>query len=66
MTSAWSLRPTALVTAIVLAASAGWAAEPPVPPGALLRQGEWRGDIGTCHAPDAWQQLPAGRWPLDG
>lgn len=66
MTSARPLRLPALVTVAALAASTGWAAEPPVPPGALLRQGEWRGDIGTYHAPAAWQQLPAGHWPLDG
>lgn len=51
---------------IALAGAAAAAAEAPVPPGALLQQGEWRGDIGTYHPPAAWQQLPAPRWPMDG
>jgi hypothetical protein len=51
-------------TAWACAASA--AAEAPVPPGALLQQGEWRGHIGTYHPPAAWQQLSAPRWPMDG
>jgi hypothetical protein len=53
-----------LFTAWACAAAA--AAEAPVPPGALLQQGEWRGEIGTYHPPAAWAQLPAPRWPMDG
>jgi opacity protein-like surface antigen len=56
------------------ASAAAWAmlasvsaqAADPVPPGALLRQGEWRGEIGTYHEPAAWQKLPVQRWPMDG
>lgn len=58
-----------LATSFVLLAlgcAAASAAEAPVPPGALLQQGEWRGEIGTYHPPAAWQQLPAPRWPMDG
>ncbi len=51
---------------MALGCSAASAAEAPVPPGALLQQGEWRGDIGTFHPPAAWQPLPVQRWPMDG
>ena len=51
-------------TALCCAAAA--AADPPVPPGALLQQGEWRGEIGTYHPPAAWQLLTVQRWPMGG
>ena len=50
-----------LALAIVPAQAAG-----PQPPGALLRQGEWGGEIGTYHPPEAWLSLPVMRWPMDG
>ncbi len=56
----------ALFTIAALGATPAAAADAPVPPGALLKQGEWRGEIGTFHPPAAWQQLPAPRWPMDG
>ena len=56
----------ALFVSAALGCTAVAAADAPVPPGALLRQGEWRGEIGTYHPPAAWQQLPAPHWPMDG
>ncbi|WP_431256777.1 hypothetical protein ACQ86G_19005 [Roseateles chitinivorans] len=37
-----------------------------VPPGVMLQQGEWRGDVGTHLVPAPFDQLPAAKWPMDG
>jgi len=65
MTLARFLRLATAAAPAVLATMATPAADLQ-PPGALLHQGEWGGDIGTYHPPDAWQNLPAQRWPMDG
>lgn len=61
----------ARAAARVLLACAGAATLPvpaaeALPPGALLRQGEWRSDIGVYQPPAAWQSLAPKRWPMDG
>ena len=66
MTSTSFPRFAAWVVITACASAAAVAAEAPVPPGALLQQGEWRGDIGTYHPPAAWQPLTVQRWPMDG
>lgn len=48
-----------------LASAAAQAAEP-LPPGVLLRQGEWRSDIGVYQTPERWSSLSPQRWPMDG
>jgi hypothetical protein len=49
-----------------LVAAASTLAAPAVVPGALLRQGEWRQDVGSFSVPQAWARLPASSWPMDG
>jgi opacity protein-like surface antigen len=56
----------AAAAALALLATVSAQAADPVPPGALLQQGEWRGEIGAYDAPAAWQKLPVQRWPMDG
>lgn len=47
-------------------ASSDALAEPLPAPGALLRQGEWGGSVGTYFAPQAFQGVSAKQWPMDG
>lgn len=54
----------ALISALLPALAL--AAEPLVPPGVMLKQGEWRGDVGTYLTPAPLEGLPAARWPMDG
>lgn len=37
-----------------------------MPPGVMLQQGEWRGDVGTHLVPAPFDKLPAAKWPMDG
>ncbi len=50
---------TLFITPALLAAPQGV-------PGALLRQGNWNQDVGSYGVPEAWSQLPARQWPMDG
>jgi hypothetical protein len=68
MIKAFTTTSRALVAAAaLLAASVTVAQTRPVgEPGALLRSGNWGGDIGTFDVPQSLQRLPPQRWPADG
>jgi hypothetical protein len=56
---------------VTLALSAGLAAvssfaKPLSAPGALLRQGEWGGDVGSFAVPPPFEGMPVRQWPMDG
>lgn len=54
-----------LVAAALLLAAAGTHAQGNEP-GALLRSGNWGGDVGTFGVPPALQALPPSQWPAEG
>jgi hypothetical protein len=56
---------TVLATTTVVA-STGAFAEPLPAPGALLRQGEWGGSVGTFLVPAPFEGTSATQWPMDG
>lgn len=51
---------------LLLPAAAALTADPLAPPGVMLKQGEWRGDVGTFLTPAPLEGLPASRWPMEG
>lgn len=57
-----------LVATLALAAAATAGAQSRLieEPGALLRNGNWGGDVGTYGVPPALQALPPQRWPAEG
>lgn len=57
-------RPTALALALAAASLAAHAAEPLSPAGAMVRQGEWGGDVGTYLIPAPFENKPARQWPM--
>ena len=57
---AWSL---GLIAAVTCADAAEVVL---MPPGVMLQQGEWRGDVGTHLVPAQFEKLPAAKWPMDG
>ncbi|MDT8998812.1 hypothetical protein RQP53_05985 [Paucibacter sp. APW11] len=59
-----SLAGRLLLTALV-AVGIGASAAELTPPGLILRQGEWRGDVGSFSVPEALVTVPASRWPMD-
>lgn len=56
----------AALAAVTAMATSHVLAEPLPAPGALLRQGEWGGSVGTYFAPAAFEGLTAKQWPMDG
>jgi hypothetical protein len=67
MTQAKTLIHTLLTTlALAAAAAAGAQTRSPEEPGALLRSGNWGGDVGTFAVPPALQALPPQHWPAAG
>lgn len=52
--------------ALLAAATAGAQVRATGEPGALLRNGNWSGDVGTFAVPQALQSVPPQRWPSDG
>lgn len=66
MTTALSsmIRKIAAAAALLAAGAAG--AQTAGEPGALLRSGNWGGDVGTFAVPQALQSVPPQRWPGDG
>jgi len=57
---------TAALAATAVIASSSAFAEPLPAPGALLRQGEWGGSVGTFLIPAPFEGTAANRWPMDG
>ncbi len=56
----------AALTAAATMASVSALAEPLPAPGALLRQGEWGGSVGTFLIPAPFEGTAANQWPMDG
>lgn len=57
---------TATLVATAVMASGGALGEPLPAPGALLRQGEWGGSVGTFLIPAPFEGTTANQWPMDG
>jgi len=67
MTTSITLNLTrAVCCSMALTVATAISAASAVVPGALLRQGEWRQDVGSYGVPQAWEKLPARSWPMDG
>lgn len=64
--TAWQRALGAALAAAALAASTGALGEPLPAPGALLRQGEWGGSVGTFLIPAPFEGRTAHQWPMDG
>jgi hypothetical protein len=60
------IRPLAAAIVLLAATGAGAQTRPSAEPGALLRSGNWGGDVGSFGVPQALQSLPPQRWPADG
>lgn len=55
----------AALAATTIFAATSALAEPLPAPGALLRQGEWGGSVGTFLVPAPFEGTPATQWPMD-
>jgi len=64
--SSSTIRRFALAAALLAAATAGAQTPSTGEPGALLRNGNWSGDIGSFGVPLSLQSVPPQRWPVDG
>lgn len=62
----FSLVRFALAAAMLPATAVSLAADALIPPGVMLKQGEWRGDVGTYLTPAPLEGVPAARWPMEG